>query len=75
MGVTKQVGGNDARSCRSFLSLRSDLDQYRQQKLLFAPGFDNMDNIKVPIAANYKGVSLQNTSKSHSYHIKIWRYL
>ena len=30
---------------------------------------------KVPIAANYKGVCLQNTSKSHSYHLKIWRLL
>ena len=28
--------------------------------------------IKVPIAANWKGVCLQNTSKLHSYHLKIW---
>ena len=27
--------------------------------------------IKVPIAPNYKGVCLQNTSKSHLYHLKI----
>ena len=26
--------------------------------------------LKVPIAANYKDVCLQNTSKSHSYHLK-----
>ena len=31
--------------------------------------------IKVPIAPNYKGVYLQNTSKSHSYHLKIWHLL
>ena len=31
--------------------------------------------VKVPIAANYKGVSLQNTSKFHSYHLKIWHLL
>ena len=30
--------------------------------------------IKVPIAPNYsyKDVCLQNTSKPHSYHLKIW---
>ena len=28
--------------------------------------------IKVPIAPNYKGVCLQNRSKPHSYHLKIW---
>ena len=34
----------------------------------------NLSNIKVPIAPNYKGVCLQNTSKPHSYHLhlKIW---
>ena len=26
--------------------------------------------IKVPIEPNYKGVCLQNTSKSHPYHLK-----
>ena len=31
--------------------------------------------VKVPIAANYKGVGLQNTSESHSYHLKIWQLL
>ena len=31
--------------------------------------------LKVPIAPNYKGVCLQNTSKSHSYHLKIWQLL
>ena len=31
--------------------------------------------VKVPIAANWKGVCLQNTSKSHSYHLKIWHLL
>ena len=30
---------------------------------------------KVQIVANYKDVCLQNTSKSHSYHLKIWRLL
>ena len=30
---------------------------------------------KVPIAANCKDVCLQNTSKSHSYHVKTWRLL
>ena len=30
--------------------------------------------LKVPIAANLKDVCLQNTSKSHSYHLKIWDY-
>ena len=32
--------------------------------------YDNY--IKVPIAPNLKGVCLQNASKSHSYHVKIW---
>ena len=27
---------------------------------------------KVQIAANYKGVCLQNTSRPHSCHLKIW---
>ena len=31
--------------------------------------------LEVSIAANYKGVCLQNTSKSHAYHLKIWRLL
>ena len=31
--------------------------------------------IKVPIAPNYKGVCLQNTSKFHSHHLKIWHLL
>ena len=31
--------------------------------------------IKVPIVANYKGVCLHNTSKSHSYYPKIWHLL
>ena len=30
---------------------------------------------EVPIAPNKKGVCLQNTSKSHSYHLKIWQLL
>ena len=30
--------------------------------------------LKVPIAANWKGVCLQNTSKPHSYHLKIWDF-
>ena len=30
---------------------------------------------RVHIAANCKGVCLQNTSKSNSYHLKIWRLL
>ena len=29
-------------------------------------------NFQVPIAANWKGVYLQNTSKHHSYRLKIW---
>ena len=28
--------------------------------------------IKVPIAPNWKGPCLQNKSKPHSYHLKIW---
>ena len=32
-------------------------------------------SIKVPIAPNKKGVCLQNTSKSHSCHLKIWQLL
>ena len=28
--------------------------------------------LKVSIAANQKDVCLQNTSKPHSYHLKIW---
>ena len=32
-------------------------------------------NFKVPIASNYKGVCLQNTSKFHSYHLRIWHLL
>ena len=31
--------------------------------------------VKVPIAANWKGVCLQNTSKSHLHHLKIWPLL
>ena len=31
--------------------------------------------IKVPIAANQEGVCLQTTSKSYSYHLKIWHFL
>ena len=31
-------------------------------------------SLKVPIALNYKGVCLQNTSKSHSYHLKYGDY-
>ena len=30
---------------------------------------------KVPISANWNDVCLQNTSKSHSYHLKIWYLL
>ena len=33
------------------------------------------DFVKVPIAANWEGVCLQNTSKPHSYHLKIWHFL
>ena len=33
------------------------------------------DDIKVPIVPNCKGVCLQNTSKFHSYHLKIWHLL
>ena len=29
------------------------------------------EGVKVPIAANGKGVCLQNTSKPHSYHLKV----
>ena len=29
-------------------------------------------DFKDPIAANWKGVCLQNTSKPYSYHLKIW---
>ena len=36
---------------------------------------DLMSHIKVPIAANCKDVCLQNTSKSHSYHLKILKLL
>ena len=28
--------------------------------------------LKVPIAANWKDVCLQNASKAHVYHLKIW---
>ena len=35
-------------------------------------GLEHNTFIKVPIAANWKGVCLQNTSKPHSYHLKIW---
>ena len=31
--------------------------------------------LKVPIAANENDVCLQNTSKSYSYHLKIWHLL
>ena len=33
--------------------------------------FNFQNSFKVPIAPNYKDVCLQNTSKSHSYHLKI----
>ena len=29
--------------------------------------------IKAPVVPNYKGVCLQNTSKPHSYHLKLWQ--
>ena len=32
-------------------------------------------SVKVPIATNLKGVCLQNASKPHLYHLKIWRLL
>ena len=32
-------------------------------------------SLKVPIAANWKDVCLQNTSKWNSYHLKIWQLL
>ena len=32
-------------------------------------------DVKVPKAAECKDVCLQNTSKSHSYNLKIWRLL
>ena len=28
--------------------------------------------LKIPIVPNYRGVCLHNTSKPHSYHLKIW---
>ena len=34
--------------------------------------FIDWERVKVPIAANKKDVHLQNTSKSHSYHLKLW---
>ena len=30
------------------------------------------EGFKDPIAPNYKGVCLQNTSKPHPYYLKIW---
>ena len=46
-------------------------------EVLFLPFSSNLKflsakSFKVPIAANWKGVCLQNTSKPHSYHLKIW---
>ena len=42
----------------------------------FADGQSDLDLcrplVKVPIAPNYKGVCLQNTSKPYLYHLKIW---
>ena len=35
----------------------------------------SLREFKVPIVAIQKGVCLQNTSKPHSYHLKIWRLL
>ena len=35
----------------------------------------NLFTHKVPMAANCKDVCLQNTSKSHSYHLKTWYLL
>ena len=31
--------------------------------------------LKVPIVPNYKGVCLQNTSKSYSYRLNIWQLI
>ena len=39
-----------------------------------AMGPHSSSPIKVPIAASYKGVSLQNTSKSHSHILKYGIY-
>ena len=36
---------------------------------------DCVVTVKVPIAPNYKGVCLQNTSKPHPYNLKIWQLL
>ena len=46
-----------------------------QHFLLFLQCFPKPSSFglfKVPIAPNYKGVCLQNTSKPCSYHLKIW---
>ena len=42
--------------------------------ILYSAHFNmiQFSSLKVPLAANWKGVCLQNISKSHSYHLEIW---
>ena len=49
-------------------------DKFYTVFLIFKPWIE-LRVIKVQIAANCKDVCLKNTSKSHSYHLKIWKLL
>ena len=55
------------------ISSYNHIKQKRKKKIdrksVFSYGF------KIPIAANCTDVCLQNKSKYHSFHLKIWHFL
>ena len=55
----------------------NQLSPTAEAKMLFRGVFSLPNNpmFKVPIAATCKDVCLQNISKSHSYHLKIWQII
>ena len=57
------------------LSTNQPLNQPNSQLTKQSKDLSIDQSFKVPIAANWKDVCLQSTSKSHSYHLKIWPLL
>ena len=58
-----------------YLSFGKGLKQFLFIAQCFLPYMALLFHFQVPIVPNWKGVCLQNTSKSHSYHLKIWQSL
>ena len=54
------------------LSVSNTKFTFKKNQSVFGPNTVTQTHLNVPIAPNYKGVCLQNTSKPHSYHLKIW---